>query len=95
MSKIKTNPKAIKDYITAVKNSELSDSKKEGITRVLQQYSYDKQAGIWSDGVIKQALIDIEAALKHGTYENEQLAEKVGCIIKNMSMRDYASYENA
>ena len=56
MSKIKTNPSAIKDCIIAVKNSELSDTKKSTIIQVMKQYQYDKQDGIYTDGVIVEKL---------------------------------------
>ena len=56
MSKIKTNPSAIKNCIIAVKNSELSEDKKSTIIQVLKQYQQDKQEGIYTDGMIMERL---------------------------------------
>lgn len=91
MSKIKTNPSAIKDYIVAVKGSDLSSNKKDGITKVLQQYSWDKQAGIWTDGLVCQMLFDLEMELLHRTerLSREEMAAKLNTIIKNIDQRQY------
>ena len=56
MSKIKTNPRCIKDCIVAVKNSDLYDNKKETIIQVLKQYQQDKQDGVYTDGMIVEKL---------------------------------------
>lgn len=91
MSKVKTNPSAIKDYITAIKHSELSDSKKDGIIRVLQQYSWDKQEDVWTDGLVCQKLFDIQMELLYGHdgLSNEEIAAKLNTIIKNIDRRKY------
>lgn len=91
MSKIKTNPSAIKNYIIAVKHSNLSDSKKDGIIKALQQYTNDKQEGIYTDGLICQLLFDVSMELLHSTegLSNEQIAHRLMNIIRNMDRRIY------
>lgn len=91
MSKIKTNPSQIKDCIIAVKKSDLSDSKKDTITMVLQQYTHDKQDGVYSDGLIKQLLFDLAMELKYHTnsMREEDMMNKLLSIIDNMDKRKY------
>lgn len=96
MSKIKTNPSAIKNYIAAVKHSELSDSKKDGIIKVLQQYTWDKQDGIYTDGMVCQLLFDICMELQYHTegMSNDAIIAKLFDIIHNMDRRIYLDEEN-
>lgn len=91
MSKIKTNPSVIKNYIAAVKNSQLSDSKKDGIIKVLQQYTWDKQEGIYTDGVVCQLLFDICMELKYhyDSMDNDDIISKLFDIIHNIDRRKY------
>ena len=84
MSKIKTNPSTIKDCIIAVKNSELSDSKKDTIIQVLKQYQQDKQEGIYTDGMIMEKL------KRCYIEENIEMVKNIiKDIIDNMSKRKY------
>lgn len=96
MSKIKTNPSAIKNYIAAVKHSELSDTKKDGIIKVLQQYTWDKQDGILTDGMVCQLLFDICMELQYHTEEmsNNEIITKLLDIIHNIDQRVYWNEEN-
>lgn len=96
MSKIKTNPSAIKGYIAAIKNSELSDSKKDGIIKVLQQYTWDKQEGILTDGMVCQLLFDVCMELKYhyDNMENEDIIAKLFDVIHNIDRRIYFDETN-
>ena len=84
MSKIKTNPSAIKDCIIAIKNSDLSDTKKNTIIQVLKQYQQDKQGGIYTDGMIIEMLNN--CCQLHDFYA---IHEILNDIIKNLHSRKY------
>jgi hypothetical protein len=84
MSKIKTNPSQIKDCIIAVKNSELSDGKKNSIIQVLKQYQQDKQDKIYTDGMIIEKLNSCCQS-----DDVEDIHEILKDIIRNMHSRKY------
>ena len=91
MSKIKTNPSQIKDCIAAVKNSDISDSKKDTVITVLKQYTQDKQDGVYTDGVIKQKLFDLSVYLRFDEpiYTNKEVADILLDIVYNLDKRKY------
>ena len=88
MSKIKTNPRTIKDCIIAVKHSELSDSKKDTIIQVLKQYQQDKQDGIITDGQIIDLLARCIVNLENG-IEVEIVVDLLQSLVDNMKRRKY------
>lgn len=96
MSKVKLNNRQVKDCITAVKNSEdLSDTKKNTIITIMRQFQWDKEDGVFTDGLVKQLLFDIamEIHYKQQNLTDEQLVDKLMNIIHNMDRRRYYASE--
>ena len=95
MSKIKLNNRQVKDCIISVKNSDLSDTKKNTIITIMHQFMYDKEDGVFTDGLVKQLLFDIamEIHYKQQNLTDEQLVDKLMNIIHNMDRRRYYASE--
>lgn len=92
MSKVKLNNRQVKDCITAVKNSEdLSDTKKNTIITIMRQFQWDKEEGVFTDGMVTQLIFDVAMELtyhKVGLSDGE-IANKLLDIIHNMDKRKY------
>ena len=89
MSKIKTNPRMIKDCIIAVKNCNLGEDKKESVVKILKQYQQDKQQGIYTDGQVLEKLRSCIYEMEN-EYTNFEYVYNVLCdVVMNMDLRKY------
>lgn len=92
MSKVKLNNRQVKDCITAVKNSEdLSDTKKNTIITIMRQFQWDKEDGVFTDGMVTQLIFDVAMELTYHKVglSNEEMVNKLLDIIHNMDKRKY------
>lgn len=89
MSKIKTNPKTIKDCIIAVKNCNLEEDKKETITKVLKQYQQDKQQGIYTDGQVLEKLRSCVHEMENEYTNFEYIYDVLRDVVINIDLRKY------
>lgn len=92
MSKVKLNNRQVKDCITAVKNSEdLSDTKKNTIITIMRQFQWDKEEGVFTDGMVTQLIFDVAMELTYHKVglSDREIANKLLDIIHNMDKRKY------